>query len=210
MPSPATILAILLPVTLAIASPTTTLEATDSRHLIRQVATTTSLALPSIPAITIDILQPPYVNLHSIAARDARTPEPITTTSLVAIKPTGKVTVRSHHEPKVITYGLQTMNISSALHHWTEVPVASSASSFTQAADVNQMERDCTAICGALNADGECSKVTHCLEMGDGKVKGGNPQRAKGAGSARSDCRVAERAVAVMGLVVGVWILLWP
>lgn len=74
-------MAILVLVTLAIASPTTTLEAKDSHHLIRQAATATSLALPSIPTITIDILQPPYVSLHSIAARDAQAPEPTTATT---------------------------------------------------------------------------------------------------------------------------------
>lgn len=181
MPSSATILAILLLVTLAIASPTTSLEPTDSRHLIRQVAITTSLTLPPIPTITIDILQPPYVSLHSITARDAQTPEPTTTTSLAPIKPIGTVTIRSHHEPKVITYGLQTMNISSALHHWTEVSVASSASSLTQAVDFNQTEWDCMAICGALNEDGECSKVSACVEMGDWE-KGGRPPWSSSGG----------------------------
>lgn len=86
--------------------------------------------------------------------------------------------------------------------------MASSASSFTQAVDINQTESDCTAICGALNADGECSKVTHCFEMEDGKVKGGNPQRANGAGSGRLNGRIAVRAVAVVVLVVGVWMML--
>lgn len=155
MPSPGNILAILLLLTLAIASPATTLEATKSRHLIRQVATTTSLTLLSIPTITIDILQSPYVSLHSITARDAQAPEPTTATppQIGSIVPAWTVTL-SHHEPKPITYGLQTTNVGSALHHWTEVPVAISASSFTQAVDINQTESDCTAICGALNADG--------------------------------------------------------
>lgn len=212
MPSPGTLAAVLLLLALTIASPTTTLEAEDSHHLVRQVATATSLTLPSIPTITIDILQPPYVSLHSITARDAQTPEPTTATTttskLGSIVPVWTVTLRSHHEPKLITYGFQTTSISSALHHWSEVPVASSASSFTQAVDINQTESDCTAICGALNADGECSKVTHCFEMEDGKVKGGNPQRANGAGSGRLNGRIAVRAVAVVVLVVGVWMML--
>jgi hypothetical protein len=117
----------------------------------------------------------------------------------VPIKPIGTVTIRSHHETKLITHGLQTTNISSALHHWTEVPVASSAISFTQVVDINQTEWDCTAICGALNEDGECSKVTHCLEIVDGKVKG--------AGTARSNGHIAERAMAVMALAVVNWML---
>ena len=188
-------MAILLLFSLAIASPTTSFETSNSRHLIRQVATATSLTLPSIPTITIDILQPPYVSLHSITARDAQAPLPTTTTtSLVAIKPIGTVTMRSHHEPKLITHGLQTTSISSALHHWTKVPVASSAISFTQIVDINQTEWDCTAICGALNEDGECSKVTHCLEIVDGKVKD--------AGTARSNGHIAERAMAVVALAV--------
>jgi hypothetical protein len=164
--------------------------------------------LPSIPTITIDILQPPYVSLHSITARDAQAPDPTTTTALESIVPVWTVALRSHREPKPITYGLQTTDVSSALHHWTEVSVASYASSFTQAVDVNQTESDCTAICGALNADGECSKVTHCLEMEDGKVKGGNPSRASGAGSAKSNGHISERTVAVVVLVFGVWMIL--
>lgn len=203
-------MAILVLVTLAIASPTTTLEAKDSHRLLRQAATATSLALPYIPTITIDILQPPYVSLHSITARDAQAPEPPTTTTttvqqLGSIVPAWTVTIKSHHEPKLITYGLQTTNISSALHHWSEVSVASSASSFTQGEDISQTESDCTAICGALNADGECSQVTHCLEMGDGKVQGGNPQRANDAGSAKSNRCIAESVL----LMVGVWMMLW-
>ena len=196
---------LLMLVTLALASPTASLETKDSRHLIRQVATAASLTLPSIPTITIDILQPPYVSLHSITARDAQTPEPTTTTppQLGSVGPVWTVTVRSHHELKSIIYGLQTTNISSALHHWTQVPVASSACSFTRAVDINQTEWDCTAICGALNEDGQCSRVTHCLEMGDG-----NPRWANSAESARSNGYTAERAVAAMGLVFGVWMLL--
>lgn len=82
--------------------------------------------------------------------------------------------------------------------------MTSSASNFTQAVDINQTESGCTAICGALNADGECSQVTHCLEMGDGKVQGGSPQRANDAGSAKSNCCIAESVL----LMFGVWMML--
>ena len=77
--------------------------------------------------------------------------------------------------------------------------MASSAISFTQVVDINQTEWDCTAICGALNEDGECSKVTHCLEIVDGKVNG--------AGTAKSISHIAERAMAVMAFAVGNWML---
>lgn len=198
----------LLLATLAIASPTTSFEVTISRHFKRQVATTTSLILPLIPTITIDILQPPYVSLHSITARNAQSSEPTTATPLVPFNPIATVTVPSHHETKLTTYGLQTTTISSALHHWTEVPVASSANSFTKAVDINQTKWDCTAICGALNEDGECSLVTHCLDMGDGKVKGGNPHQVNGAGKTALSGHIGGGVAVAMLLVIGAWMLL--
>jgi hypothetical protein len=73
---------------------------------------------------------------------------------------------------------------------------------------MNQTEWDCTGICGALNEDGECSLVTQCLDMGNGKVKGGNPHRANGAGSSRLDGHIAVRAMAVMMLMLGFRMLL--
>jgi len=39
-------------------------------------------------------------------------------------------------------------------------------------------------------------------------VKGENPSRENGAGSAKSNGHISERTVAVVGMVVGVWMLL--
>jgi hypothetical protein len=172
---------------------------------MRQVATTTSAVLPSIPTITIDILQPPYVSLHSITARNAQAPEPTRTASLVPFNPILTFTLRSHPEPELATYGLQTTKISSALHRWTEVPVASSASCLTRITNITQTEWDCTAICGALNEAGECSEVAGCVELGKEKAKGGKPSAANSAGSARLS---GHMVVAVMILMVGVWMVL--
>jgi hypothetical protein len=211
MPFSCAIMAVLLLFTLTIASPTTSLEATASRHLKRQVATTTSLILPSIPTITIDILQPPYVSLHSITARDAQAPEPTTTTTslLEATVPVFTVTLKGHQEPKLIAYHVQTTNVSSALHHWTEVPVASSAGCYTRVTNSTLREWDCTAICGALNEEGECSEVSGCVGMGGGKGKGGRPGLSSSAGSVLSSGHIGERVVAVMVLVTGAGMLLW-
>jgi hypothetical protein len=212
MPFPGAIMTVLLLFTLAIASPTTSLEATHSRHLKRQVATTTSLILPSIPTITIDILQPPYVSLHSISitARDAQAPEPTTTTTsqLEATVPVLTVTLKGHQEPKLIAYHVQTTNSSSALHHWTEVPVASSASCYTRVTNSTLREWDCTAVCGALNEEGECSEVSGCVRMGGGKGKGGRPGLSNVAGRVSVRGRVGEVVVVVMVSMVGVWMLL--
>ena len=207
-------MAILLLFTLTIASPTTSLEATSSRYLKRQLATTTSLTLPSIPTITIDILQPPYVSLHSISitARDAQMPDPTTTTTttppLEATVPVFTVTLKGGHRASLETYIHQVTNISLALHHWTEVPVASSASCYTRVTNDTLREWDCTAVCGALNEDGECSRISGCVRMGGGKGKGGRPGLSNGAGRLAVRGRVGEMVVVVMVLVAGIWMLL--
>jgi hypothetical protein len=202
-------MAILLLLTLAIASPTTSLERTNPRLLNRQVATTTfatstSLILPSIPTITIDILQPPYVSLHSITARDAQAPDPTTPPALGSIVPIQTITFEGHRGTSLSTILYQLTNFSSALHHWTEVLVASSASCFTRVTNSTPREWDCTGICGALNEDGECSKVTHCLDMGNGKGNGGRPSWSSSAGRMALSGMLA----AVVILAVGALILL--
>jgi hypothetical protein len=115
----------LLLITLSLALPTTTLQATDSGGLMPQVVTTTatSLPLPRIPTITFDILQPPYVSLHSITALGAQAPDPTTAPSPVSFASTHfwthTYTAGGAHEPTLVTYVYQTANIRSALHHWT-------------------------------------------------------------------------------------------
>jgi hypothetical protein len=82
--------------------------------------------------------------------------------------------------------------------------VASSASCFTRVKNSTTREWDCKAICGALNEDGECTKFAHCLDIGDGKGKGGRPSWSSSAGRMASSGMVA----AIMILLVGVWMLL--
>jgi hypothetical protein len=178
----------LLPITLFLASPTITLQATDSGGLMPQVVTTTatSLPLPTIPTITLDTLQPPYVSLHSITARGAQAPDPTTTLSPLSFASTHfwthTYTAGGAHEPTLVTYVYQTANVRSAVHHWTEFPVASSARSFTRAVDTNHTEWDRTALCGALNGDGECGDVSGCVEMGIEHVKGSEMPGLSSAG----------------------------
>jgi hypothetical protein len=81
------------------------------------------LPLPRIPTITFDILQPPYVSLHSITALGAQAPDPTTAPSPVSFASTHfwthTYTAGGAHEPTLVTYVYQTANIRSALHHWT-------------------------------------------------------------------------------------------
>ncbi|KAM0703537.1 hypothetical protein Q7P35_009476 [Cladosporium inversicolor] len=199
------IMAILLLLTLSIASPTTSLEATNSLHLKRQIATTPSLTLPSLPTITIDILLPPYVSLHSITARNAQALDS-TNPPLESIVPFSAVTFEGDHGISFMTYNLHITNFSSALYRWTEVPVASSAGCLTRATNTTQMQWNCTAICGVLNEDVECSEVSACVKMGDGKGKDGRPSRANSAGRMVLGGHVV---MAAMILVAGIWMLLW-
>jgi hypothetical protein len=207
-------LAFLLLITLTIASPTTSLEVTDPRHLKRQaatttIATTTSLILPSIPTITIDILQPPYVSLHSITARDAQAPQTTTPPALGSIVPDSTVTRIGHHGTSLQTFVDQITNISSALYRWTEVPVASSACCLTRYyTNTTPTEWNCTAICGVLNDDGECSEISACVKMGDGKGKGGRPPWSSSAGRMVLSGYIGGVVAAAMVLSVGALILL--
>ena len=84
--------------------------------------------------------------------------------------------------------------------------MASSASCLTRVANSTPTEWDCTAICGALNEDGECSEVSGCIDMGNGMVKGGRPSWANSAGRIVLGRHLI---MAAMFLVVGVWMLLW-
>lgn len=216
------IMAFLLLVALAFASETNSYDTPDTLGLSPQAATTPSLITP-IQTITLDILQPPYVSLRTLTARDAKaTPtsslEPSTfvqfdatgeTSSLESLAPITTVAMtNSKGETLDVTWGLETTTVSLALHLWTAVPVASSANSFSRAVDLAQTQWDCTAICGELNGDGECSNVVGCVDLGQ-KVKGGKPVNyTGGAGSLKSSGRCGVGILAFVLLAVGVWMLL--
>jgi len=86
--------------------------------------------------------------------------------------------------------------------------VASSAGCYTRVTNSTLREWDCTAICGALNEEGECSRISGCVRMGGGKGKGGRPGLSNGAGRLAVRGRVGEMVVVVMVLVAGIWMLL--
>ena len=58
--------------------------------------------------------------------------------------------------------------------------MASSAGCYTRVTNSTLREWDCTAICGALNEDGECSEVSGCIDMGNGMVNGAEGGRLGG------------------------------
>jgi len=132
----------------------------------------------------------------------------MTPSSLESIVPFRTVTLAGDHGTSLRTYNLHITNISSALYRWTEVPVASSASSLTRSTNTTETVWDCTAICGKLNENGECSDISACVKMDGDKVKSGKPPWASSAGSARLNGHGGGIAVAVVTLIVGLWMLL--
>jgi hypothetical protein len=246
----------LLLATPALASPTNPYATQNTLSALPQDSTVTSPTFLSIPTITFDILQPPYVSLYSLAARDEQqshltstittitteiptstiaTFAPLTTTSSSALA------LQSGTEDSVATP-------SSALHSGTEVSAPTSSSdrhSETEASaatsssvqhkgttaspvqqtgmgvpvvtptdrghapttTVKKPEWDCTALCGEIDKDRECTYTEGCvkIEDGSGKVKGMKPPHAS---SASSSGVFRERAGAVLMLVVLVGMLL--
>jgi hypothetical protein len=238
----------LLLATLAFASPINPSVLQDTLSVLPQDSTATSPTFLSIPTITFDILQPPYVSLHSLTARDGQESRLTSTTTTTTTEiPTSTIA----------TFALQSATSSTVLQVRTDIPVATSSSALqsetevsasasssglysetgpsaatfssvqhngTTASSVQQTgtettvatstdsghaptatvkkaEWDCTALCGELNKDGECTSAVGCVEKGDvsEKVKGMKPPHT---GSASSSGVSRERAGTVFALVV--------
>jgi hypothetical protein len=91
---------------------------------------------------------------------------------------------------------------SSVQQTGTKVSVATSTDSgHAPTATVKRVEWDCTALCGELDKDGECTSIAGCVAVGDGseKVKGMKPPHA---GSASLSDSSKKLAVTVFALVV--------
>jgi hypothetical protein len=73
--------------------------------------------------------------------------------------------------------------------------------------DTNHTEWDCTALCGSLSGDGECSDVSGFVEMGSDHVKGGEMPGLSSAGRVKLSGHFGERILAVLAVAVGVCVL---
>jgi hypothetical protein len=71
-------------------------------------------------------------------------------------------------------------------------------------ATVEKVEWDCTALCGELDKNGECTSTVGCVAVGDGseKVKGMKPPHAGSASSSGSSRKLAV-TVLVLAVLVG-------
>jgi hypothetical protein len=110
----------LLLAALALASPANPYTTQDTLSILPLDPTVT---LPSIPTITLGILQPPFVSLHSLSARDSQTVR-LTTSGMLDLTSTTTTTTTAIPTSTVVTVATQTEISSTVLQVGSEIPVA--------------------------------------------------------------------------------------